>query len=155
MEEPVKPDVVEAELPETYEDAAPKVSEPSKLIRIASMTRAMLDEARQAPLDDGGRKRMARVHEQSLAELRDILSTELQEEFGEIMIPLSNEDASESELRVAQAQLIGWLEGLFHGIQASLWTQQVSAQTQLAEMQKRALTAPKKGERDESSGLYL
>lgn len=155
MEEPVKPDVVEAEVPETYEDAAPKVSEPSKLIRIASMTRAMLDEARQAPLDDGGRKRMARVHEQSLAELRDILSTELQEEFGEIMIPLSNEDASESELRVAQAQLIGWLEGLFHGIQASLWTQQVSAQTQLAEMQKRALTAPKKGERDESSGLYL
>jgi len=71
------------------------------------------------------------------------------------MIPLSNEDASESELRVAQAQLIGWLEGLFHGIQASLWSQQMAAQTQLAEMQKRALTPPKKRDQDESSGLYL
>jgi len=119
------------------------------------MTRAMLDEARQAPLDDGGRRRMAKVHEQSIEELRDILSTQLQEEFGEIMIPLSNEDASESELRVAQAQLIGWLEGLFHGIQASLWSQQMSAQTQLAEMHKRALTAPQRREQDESSGLYL
>ena len=155
MEEAVKPDVVEAEVAESDDGVSPDVSEPTKLIRIASMTRAMLEEARQAPLDDGGRRRMARVHEQSVEELRDILSTELQEEFGEIMIPLSNEDASESELRVAQAQLIGWLEGLFHGIQASLWSQQVSAQTQLAEMQKRALTAPKKREQDDSSGLYL
>ena len=119
------------------------------------MTRAMLDEARQAPLDDGGRKRMAKVHEQSIEELRDILSPDLQEEFGEIMIPLSNEDASESELRVAQAQLIGWLEGLFHGIQASLWSQQMAAQAQLAEMQKRALTPAQKRDQDDSSGLYL
>jgi len=155
MEDTVKPDVVEAEVPETDEDATPAVSEPTKLIRIASMTRAMLDEARQAPLDDGGRKRMAKVHEQSVEELRDILSPDLQEEFGEIMIPLSNEDATESELRVAQAQLIGWLEGLFHGIQASLWSQQMAAQSQLAEMQKRALSPPQKKEQDEASGLYL
>ena len=107
------------------------------------------------PLDDGGRKRMAKVHEQSVEELRDILSPDLQEEFGEIMIPLSNEDASESELRVAQAQLIGWLEGLFHGIQASLWSQQMAAQSQLAEMQKRALSPSQKREKEESSGLYL
>jgi len=152
MEDTVKPDVVEAE---TDEDTTPAVSEPTKLIRIASMTRAMLDEARQAPLDDGGRKRMAKVHEQSVEELRDILSPDLQEEFGEIMIPLSNEDATESELRVAQAQLIGWLEGLFHGIQASLWSQQMAAQSQLAEMQKRALSPPQKKEQEESSGLYL
>jgi hypothetical protein len=71
------------------------------------------------------------------------------------MIPLSNEDASESELRVAQAQLIGWLEGLFHGIQASLWSQQMVAQSQLAEMQKRALSPSQKKEQEESSGLYL
>jgi hypothetical protein len=154
MEDTVKPDVVEAEVAETDKDKTPAVSEPTKLIRIASMTRAMLDEARQAPLDDGGRRRMAKVHEQSIEELRDILSPDLQEEFGEIMIPLSNEDASESELRVAQAQLIGWLEGLFHGIQASLWSQQMAAQSQLAEMQKRALSPPQKKE-DESSGLYL
>jgi hypothetical protein len=155
MEDTVKPDAVEAEVADTDEDATPAVSEPTKLIRIASMTRAMLDEARQAPLDDGGRKRMARVHEQSVEELRDILSPDLQEEFGEIMIPLSNEDASESELRVAQAQLIGWLEGLFHGIQASLWSQQMVAQSQLAEMQKRALSPSQKKEQEESSGLYL
>lgn len=155
MEETLKPEVVEAEKVEGAEEAKPEVSEPTKLIRIASMTRAMLEEARQAPLDDGGRQRMAKVHRQSVEELREILSEELQEEFSEIMIPLSNEDASESELRVAQAQLIGWLEGLFHGIQASLWSQQMAAQTQLAEMQKRALKAPKGTQPDESSGLYL
>lgn len=119
------------------------------------MTRAMLDEARQAPLDESGRMRMAEVHSRSVAELKDILSPVLQEEFGEIMIPLNTEGATESELRVAQAQLIGWLEGLFHGIQASLWTQQLAAQTQLAEMQRRALGAPGGKEPNNSSGLYL
>jgi hypothetical protein len=155
MEETVKPDAVEAEPVEAEETAEPDVTQPTKLIRIASMTRAMLEEARQAPLDEGGRKRMAEVHSRSVEELRDVLSNDLQEEFEEIMIPLSNEGASEAELRVAQAQLIGWLEGVFHGIQASLWSQQLTAQTQLAEMQKRALTRPGAKEGDESSGLYL
>lgn len=155
MTDSVKPDEVVLEAGKgTEESLTPDVSEPTKLIRIASMTRAMLDEARQAPLDEGGRKRMATVHARSVEELQDILSPELQEEFGEIMIPLNEEGASEAELRVAQAQLIGWLEGLFHGIQASLWSQQVSAQAQLAEMQKRAL-GPSRQEKDESSGLYL
>ena len=155
MEQPLKPDAVEAEAVEKAGEKTPDVTQPTKLIRMASMTRAMLEEARQAPLDDGGRERMAEVHSRSVEELRDILSPELQEEFAEIMIPLNDENVSEAELRVAQAQLIGWLEGLFHGIQASLWSQQVSAQTQLAEMQKRALGAPKQQERDGSSGLYL
>ncbi len=155
MEETVKPDAVETEPVRAEETAEPDVTQPTKLIRIASMTRAMLEEARQAPLDEGGRKRMAEVHSRSVEELRDVLSNDLQEEFGEIMIPLSNEGASEAELRVAQAQLIGWLEGVFHGIQASLWSQQLTAQTQLAEMQKRALTHPGAKEGDESSGLYL
>lgn len=157
MEETLKPDVVEearVAAAENDEDT-PSVTEPTKLLRIASMTRAMLDEARQAPLDDGGRRRLASVHSKSVEELQEVLSEELQEEFNEIMIPLNNEDASESELRVAQAQLIGWLEGLFHGIQASLWSQQMAAQNQLAQMQKRALSAPKQGQQDESSGLYL
>lgn len=151
MEEPLKPDVVEAE---TGDEPAeiPDVTKPTKLIRIASMTRAMLDEARQAPLDDGGRKRMASVHSRSIEELRDVLSPELQDEFNEIMIPLNDETCSEAELRVAQAQLIGWLEGVFHGIQAAMWSQQMTAQAQLAEVQKRALGAPKQ---DPSSGLYL
>ncbi|HZD24446.1 MAG TPA: proteasome activator, partial [Acidimicrobiia bacterium] len=140
MEDAIKPEVVASAAASEEEDAQPDVSEPTKIIRIASMTRAMLEEARQAALDDGGRRRMAKVHQQSVQELKEVLSEELQEEFAEIMIPLSKEDASESELRVAQAQLIGWLEGLFHGIQASMWSQQMAAQTQLAEMQKLALT---------------
>jgi hypothetical protein len=152
MEDAVKAEVVEA-APDD-EASPPPVSEPTKLIRIASMTRAVLDEARQAPLDEGGRRRMAEVHARSVEELRDVLAPDLQEEFNEIMIPLSKEGASESELRVAQAQLIGWLEGVFHGIQASLWSQQMTAQTQLAEMQKRALGAPLP-DREDPSGLYL
>lgn len=154
MEESLKPDAVEKGTEELDEDA-PSVSQPTKLIRMAAMTRAMLEEARQAPLDDGGRRRLAEVHSKSVEELRPILSDDLQHEFNEIMIPLNKEGASESELRVAQAQLIGWLEGLFHGIQASLWSQQMAAQSQLAEMQKRALTAPKDKDQNTSSGLYL
>ncbi|MFV1960949.1 MAG: proteasome activator [Acidimicrobiia bacterium] len=157
MEETLKPDSVEEsnDKTEDTEVEGPAVSQPTRLIRIASMTRAMLDEARQAPLDEGGRQRLAKVHARSVDELREVLSPDLQEEFNEIMIPLNTENASESELRVAQAQLIGWLEGLFHGIQASLWSQQAAAQNQLQEMQKRALTAPPQGQKDDSSGLYL
>ena len=155
MTEPVKPDSVEAA--ESADSSPTTVTQPTKLIRIASMTRAMLDEARQAPLDDGGRRRMAEVHARSVEELRDVLSEELQSEFSEIMVPLNDEGSSESELRVAQAQLIGWLEGVFHGIQASLWSQQMAAQTQLAEMQKGALQPPRRPEPepDNNSGLYL
>jgi hypothetical protein len=153
MGDSVKPDAVEPkpDLPE----GEPPVSHPTKLIRIASMTRAMLEEVRQAPLDESGRKRLAAVHERSLNELREVLSDELLEEFNEIMVPL-DEAVTEAEIRIAQAQLIGWLEGLFHGIQASLWSQQMAAQTQLAEMQKRALLPP--GETrpaEDASGLYL
>ena len=149
--QPVNPNNVDVELQQSDDTG---VNHPSKLIRIAAMTRAMLEEARQAPLDDGGRQRMAAVHSKSLEELRPVLSEDLQEEFDEIMIPLNTDGATESELRVAQAQLIGWLEGLFHGIQATLWSQQMAAQSQLAEVQKRALGKPGPGE-DGSSGLYL
>lgn len=143
------------EVDETPADEDRQVREPSKLIRIASMTRAMLDEARQAPLDEGGRLRMAEVHARSVEELQDVLSAELQEEFKEVMVPLNTSGATESELRVAQAQLIGWLEGLFHGIQASLWSQQMAAQAQLAEMQKRAIGPRTPSPEDDASGLYL
>ena len=155
MEETLTPDAVEpGDGSDETTDESP-VSQPTKLIRIASMTRAMLDEVRHAPLDEAGRARLAEVHARSVDELRDVLSDELQEEFDEIMIPLNKTDVSEAELRIAQAQLIGWLEGLFHGIQASLWTQQMTAQSQLADMQRRALTAPDSGPDDDSSGLYL
>lgn len=152
MEEPVKPDQVEAAATEPAK--APAVSQPTKLIRIASMTRAMLEEVRQAPLDDDGRKRLARVHERSLDELREVLSKELLDEFDEIMVPL-DESVTEAELRIAQAQLIGWLEGLFHGIQASLWSQQMAAQSQLEEVQKRAQIGPAGPTPEDPSGPYL
>jgi len=123
-----------------------------KLMRIASMTRAMLDEVRQAPVDDPGRRRLVEVHERSLAEMQDVLSEDLREELGDMFTPLSSDTASESELRIAQAQLVGWLEGLFAGIQATLWSQQAAATNQLQEMRMRAIEAQKK---QEIPGQYL
>lgn len=157
-DEAIKPDAVESADPAgeadgTQSGPAEPISEPSKLIRIASMTRAMLEEVRHAPIDEKGRARLVEVHRQSLEELREVLSKDLLDEFDQLMVPLRSEDVSDAEIRIAQAQMIGWLEGLFHGIQASLFSQQVAAQNQLAEMQRRALEPPKKP--DEGSGLYL
>src|SRR5262245_29434519 len=121
------------------DDDAEQVSSPTKLIRIASMVRTMLDEVRRAPLDDAGRRRLAEIHERSLHELESVLSPDLQQELSEVVLPLTSEAPTESELRLAQAQLVGWLEGLFHGIQATLFTQQASAQGQLEQMRRRAL----------------
>jgi hypothetical protein len=112
-----------------------------KLMRIASMTRAMLDEVRQAPLDEPGRRRLVEVHSATLEEMEEVLSPDLREELREIFTPLSGDAASESELRIAQAQLVGWLEGLFAGIQATLWSQQAAAANQLQEMRQRAIEA--------------
>ena len=116
-EESIAAEVVEGPPPETR--AASYVQAP-KLMRIASMTRAMLDEVRQAPLDDPGRRRLADVYDRSLSEMQDVLSDDLRQELTDIFTPISSEAVSESELRIAQAQLVGWLEGLFAGIQASL-----------------------------------
>ncbi len=111
-----------------------------KLMRIASMTRAMLDEIRQSELDEPGRKRLAEIHERSLEEMQDVLSEDLREELSDMFVPLEG-DISESELRLVQAQLVGWLEGLFAGIQASLISQQAAAANQLQEMRMRAIEA--------------
>jgi hypothetical protein len=122
------------------EDAAAQaeqVTHPTKLIRIASMVRSMLEEVRRAPLDDAGRKALREIHEKSVEELEDVISPELREELDDVSLPFSAETPSESELRLAQAQLVGWLEGLFHGIQATLFTQQAVAQQQLEEMRRR------------------
>ena len=110
------------------------VSRPTKLIRIASMVRTMLDEVRRAPLDDAGRRRLREIHERSIHELESVLSPDLQRELSEVILPITSDTPTESELRLAQAQLVGWLEGLFHGIQATLFTQQQNASSQLQEM---------------------
>jgi hypothetical protein len=122
---------------ETEDDQGEQILSPTKLIRIASMVRTMLDEVRRAPLDDAGRKRMAEIHQRSLAALDEVLSPDLQQEVDEVVLPLTSDEPSESELRLAQAQLVGWLEGLFHGIQATLFTQQAVAQSQFEEMRRR------------------
>lgn len=120
-------------------EALEQVSSPTKLIRIASMVRTMLDEVRRAPLDDAGRRRLREIHDRSLHELEAVLSPDLREELSSVVLPITSETPSESELRLAQAQLVGWLEGLFHGIQATLFTQQAMAQGQLAQMRQRAI----------------
>ena len=131
-----------------------QVTRPTKLIRIASMVRGMLDEVRRAPLDDAGRRALREIHEKSLRELEGVLSPDLQQELEEVVLPFTSDTPSESELRIAQAQLVGWLEGLFHGIQATLFTQQAMAQQQLNEIgQRRALETGSPGER--LPGAYL
>ncbi|MFM7225863.1 MAG: proteasome activator [Actinomycetota bacterium] len=136
-------------------DAVPageQVSRPTKLIRIASMVRALLEEARHAPLDEAGRRSLKEIHERSIHELEEILSDDLRNELDEVKLSFTSDAPSESELRIAQAQLVGWLEGLFHGIQATLFTQQMQAQRQFEEMrQRRALDAGP----DRPSGAYL
>lgn len=132
----------------------PSVTEPSKLIRIASMTRAMLDEVREAPLDEAGRERLLSIYDRSLEELKDVLSEDLRDELDAVFVPMSDTSPTSAELRIAQAQLVGWLEGLFHGIQASLISQQMAAAAQLDRM--RNVPALEPGQKsDQGSGLYL
>ncbi len=124
---------------EQAEGAGGVVGEPAKVMRIGTMIKQLLDEVRSAPLDDAARARLAEVHERSLRELEDGLSPELVEELHRITLPFADEETpSDAELRIAQAQLVGWLEGLFHGIQTALVAQQVAAQAQLSQM-RRAL----------------
>ncbi|MGQ0825296.1 MAG: proteasome activator [Actinomycetota bacterium] len=153
---PLTPEIVEgigAIPPAVPEAEGEQVQRPTKLIRIASMVRSLLDEARRAPLDDAGRKALKEIHERSINELDEILSDDLQRELSEVSLPFSSDTPSEGELRIAQAQLVGWLEGLFHGIQATLFTQQMQAQRQFEEMrQRRGLELPAG---DQRPGNYL
>jgi hypothetical protein len=116
------------------------VQQPAKVMRIGSMVKQLLDEVRQAPLDEAGRSRLKEIYEQSVQELSSGLSPDLAAELDRVISPFEGEDPpSEAELRVAQAQLVGWLEGLFHGIQATLVAQQMAARAQLEEMRQRGL----------------
>ncbi len=146
---PLTPEVVDAVAPDSTQDVAEhspdtseSVSQPTKLIRIATMVRSMLEEVRRAPLDDAGRRMLAQVHAKSLRELEDILSPDLKAELAEVALPFASDAPSESELRIAQAQLVGWLEGLFHGIQATLFTQQSMAAQQFEQMRRQRALEP-------------
>ena len=116
------------------------VEQPAKVMRIGSMIRQLLEEVKSAPLDDASRNRLKEIHRASIKELESGLAPELVEELERLSLPFT-EDAtpSDAELRIAQAQLVGWLEGLFHGIQTALFAQQMAARAQLEEMRRRAL----------------
>ena len=115
------------------------VEQPAKVMRIGSMIRQLLEEVRASPLDEKSRVRLREIHERSVKELEDGLAPELSEELERLSLPFTEDEApSEAELRVAQAQLVGWLEGLFHGIQTTLFAQQMAARAQLEQM-RRAL----------------
>lgn len=110
------------------------VEQPAKVMRIGGMIRQLLEEVKAAPLDTASRTRLRTIHLQSIEELKDGLAPELVEELERLSLPFDSDAPSESELRIAQAQLVGWLEGLFHGLQAALYAQQVQAQAQLQNM---------------------
>ncbi|ROO90650.1 uncharacterized protein DUF2587 [Actinocorallia herbida] len=136
------------------------VEQPAKVMRIGGMIRQLLEEVKAAPLDEASRVRLREIHTSSIKELEDGLAPELVEELERLSLPFASEVPSESELRIAQAQLVGWLEGLFHGIQTTLFAQQMAARAQLEQM-RRALPAgmvPPGGHEDDrggSSGPYL
>ncbi len=123
------------------EAAAEAIERPAKVLRIGSMVKQLLEEVRQAPLDEASRDRLRAIYERSLAELKGSLSPDLAEELDRVSVLFDSDTPSEPELRIAQAQLVGWLEGLFHGIQATLVAQQVAARAQLDEMRQRTLPA--------------
>ena len=115
------------------------VEQPAKVMRIGSMIRQLLEEVRAAPLDEQSRVRLKAIHQSSIKELEDGLAPELVDELERLSLPFTEEDVpSEAERRIAQAQLVGWLEGLFHGIQTTLFAQQMAARAQLEQM-RRAL----------------
>jgi len=153
---PVGPDAEQAPIP-----ATDTITEPAKLLRIASMVRELLEETRQTSLDEPGRKRLAEIYGRSVGELAGILSEDLREELASLAPPIDDGVPTESELRVAQAQLVGWLEGLFHGIQAAMFAQQASARAQFEELRRRGLPAqgpqagPTPPENERTPGQYL
>jgi len=116
------------------------VEEPAKVMRIGTMIKQLLEEVRAAPLDEASRNRLRDIHASSIRELEQGLAPELRDELERITLPFNEgETPTDAELRIAQAQLVGWLEGVFHGIQTALFAQQMAARAQLEEMRRRAL----------------
>ncbi|WP_324248578.1 bacterial proteasome activator family protein [Actinomarinicola tropica] len=148
---------VEAE-PEEHREA---VDEPAKVMRIGSMMKQLLDEVRSTDLDEASRDRLRDIYDLSVNELGSALSPDLQEELDRLAMPFGDEDVpSGAELRIAKAQLVGWLEGLFHGIQATLFAQQMAARQQIEQMRQSQLMPPQGGPAAEAGhtdrpGTYL
>jgi hypothetical protein len=139
------------------------IEQPAKVMRVGSMIKQLLEEVRSAPLDDASRARLRDIHQRSIIELESGLAPELVEELDRLSLPFSSDTVpTDAELRIAQAQLVGWLEGLFHGIQTALFAQQMAARAQFEEMRRRALPVGTEGPAQEeeqaprrSNGPYL
>jgi hypothetical protein len=163
MTEPSQPEVVVLGRPVDVAgpgDDGPRMSDlveqPAKVMRIGTMVKQLLDEVKSAPLDDASRARLRDVHQRSIKELEDGLAPELRDELERLSLPFSGDAVpSDAELRIAQAQLVGWLEGLFHGIQTALFAQQMAARAQLEEMRRRALPMGDGQPAPGASGPYL
>jgi Protein of unknown function (DUF2587) len=149
---PARPEPVEQEAPE--EQPQESITQPAKLLRIASMVRELLEDTRQASLDEPGRLRLRQIYERSLGELADVLSPDLRDELAALAVPMDGVP-TESEIRIAQAQLVGWLEGLFHGIQAALFAQQAAARAQFEELRRRGLPGGPESPGPDVRGQYL
>jgi len=153
-------DQEDAENSQAERSVAEMVQQPAKVMRIGSMIRQLLEEVKSAPLDEKSRARLKEIHQNSIKELEDGLAPELVAELDRLSLPFQDETPSEAELRVAQAQLVGWLEGLFHGIQTTLFAQQMAARAQLEQM-RRALppglmpAAEQEQQSQRGSGPYL
>ncbi|HEX2040949.1 MAG TPA: proteasome activator, partial [Acidimicrobiales bacterium] len=141
MSQTEPPELIVVQAPDQEQPEKPAgetVEQPAKVMRIGSMIKQLLEEVRQAPLDEASRARLREIYETSVQELAEGLSSDLREELDRLAMPFDDGAApSEAELRVAQAQLVGWLEGLFHGIQATLFAQQMAAQAQLEQMRRQ------------------
>ncbi len=128
------------------------ITEPGKLMRIAVMLRELQEEVRRASPDDSGRAMLRQLHERALQELCEVLSPDLQEELKELVMPFQDETPTESEILIGQAQLVGWLEGLFQGIQVTLFNQQLQAKAQFEQMRQRGLPAGPQGQGPQADG---
>ena len=152
-------DQEDAENSQAERSVAEMVQQPAKVMRIGSMIRQLLEEVKSAPLDEKSRARLKEIHQNSIKELEDGLAPELVAELERLSLPFQDETPSEAELRVAQAQLVGWLEGLFHGIQTTLFAQQMAARAQLEQMRRALppglLPAEQDQQSQRGSGPYL
>jgi hypothetical protein len=142
------------------------VEQPAKVMRIGSMIRQLLEEVKSAPLDAASRSRLREIHHSSVKELEKGLAPQLIEELERLSLPLTDESPSDAELRIAQAQLVGWLEGLFHGIQTAIYAQQMASRAQLEQMRRALPAGPggatgaphqpgQEGPSERGGGMYL
>ena len=138
---------------ENRPDISDMVEQPAKVMRIGTMIKQLLEEVRAAPLDDASRNRLRQIHRTSISELEQGLAPELRDELERLTLPFTDETTpSDAELRIAQAQLVGWLEGLFHGIQTALFAQQMAARVQLEQMRRGLPPGSKPGDPHDLQG---